>query len=452
MRILNTFIMTLFLAVTANAAVNIPAPTSLKATALSTSQIKLTWTDNSYQENGFLIERSRSSTSGFVKVGSVGMGMRAYTDSGLAEGTLYYYRVFAYKKVNDVYYRSASSNTDLERTFAPNTVNVKDFGARADGVSDDLAAFQKAVAAVPLNGILYVPAGNYLLDIDSTTKTIQLKSNMHMKMDPNAVLKVKGNSLERSYLINISGISNVEVSGGRLMGDRNEHTGTTGEWGYGIRIGGGASNLNIHDVYIANFWGDGLCIGGYAHDIEIRRVVATNNRRQGLSITRSYNIGVYDSEFSYTNGTAPQYGIDVEPDPHPDGFYARNIRIENNYIHHNKAGGILLYKQTYDSVIRGNTISYNSYGIYTVESFNGLITGNTIAHNRYHGVSFRSGTVNFDVTGNIFRNNYTSLQGITNDTNPLTTVTGVLQGTTNTHVNIGTGASEISILTNQYAK
>ena len=55
---------------------------------------------------------------------------------------------------------SASSGT------APSSVlwiNVKDYGAVGNGSTDDTAAFNSAVAALPAAGVLYVPAGKYKL-------------------------------------------------------------------------------------------------------------------------------------------------------------------------------------------------------------------------------------------------------------------------------------------------
>jgi len=45
------------------------APSTLAAAVYSTSQINLTWKDNSGIESGFKIERSTSSTSGFTQIG-----------------------------------------------------------------------------------------------------------------------------------------------------------------------------------------------------------------------------------------------------------------------------------------------------------------------------------------------------------------------------------------------
>ena len=72
------------------------APTSLGATAVSTSQINLTWVDNSANETAFAIERATDSgfTVGFVS-NSVGSNVTSYQATGLAAGTTYFFRVKA---------------------------------------------------------------------------------------------------------------------------------------------------------------------------------------------------------------------------------------------------------------------------------------------------------------------------------------------------------------------
>jgi xyloglucan-specific exo-beta-1,4-glucanase len=74
------------------------APTNLAATSVSTSQINLTWVDNSNNETAFAIERATDTgfTTGFVS-NSVGSNVTSYQATGLAAGTTYYFRV---KSVN----------------------------------------------------------------------------------------------------------------------------------------------------------------------------------------------------------------------------------------------------------------------------------------------------------------------------------------------------------------
>lgn len=70
------------------------APTNLTATAVSTSQINLSWTDNSNNETGFQIERSTDNIN-WTLVNTTGPDITSFSDTGLAINTTYYYRVRA---------------------------------------------------------------------------------------------------------------------------------------------------------------------------------------------------------------------------------------------------------------------------------------------------------------------------------------------------------------------
>jgi parallel beta-helix repeat protein len=316
-------------------------------------------------------------------------------------------------------------------------IGVKSKGAKADGKTNDLKAFQAAIAAVKKGGIVWVPAGKYLLDV-SESNSVTLKDNMTLAMDPNAVLMVKPNALKRYYLITTAGASNVEIYGGQLVGDRNKHKSTVGEWGYGIQIGKGSQHVRIHDIKISDMWGDGICTGGYPDDIVIQRVLSTNNRRQGLSITTATNVKVLDSEFSFTNGTKPMYGIDIEPD-NPDKNYARNILIQGNYFHDNVAGGVQPYKNSQNVTIKNNRFSTGAEGIYVVGSKGGVISGNTFDHVKYEAVHLSSAD-SYQIHDNVFRKN--------NMTGALTSITG-LSGKAVNYI-VKKSATNLKVGTNKY--
>jgi concanavalin A-like lectin/glucanase superfamily protein/lysyl oxidase/fibronectin type III domain protein len=74
---------------------SISAPSALSATAASSSQINLKWTDNSGNEEHFALERSTSSGFSSPQTFTLPVNTTAYSDTGLAENTTYYYRVKA---------------------------------------------------------------------------------------------------------------------------------------------------------------------------------------------------------------------------------------------------------------------------------------------------------------------------------------------------------------------
>ena len=91
------------------------APSNLSATAVSKSQINLTWMDNSDNETGFKIERSKSSTTGFTQIGTAAANVKTFSDTGLSANTTYYYHVRATKDSVDSEYSNTSSAKTLRK-------------------------------------------------------------------------------------------------------------------------------------------------------------------------------------------------------------------------------------------------------------------------------------------------------------------------------------------------
>jgi len=68
-------------------------PTDLLATALSTTQVELVWTDNSFNELGFLIRRRAGIDGPWLVIATVGTNATSYRDPGMMPGQTYYYTV-----------------------------------------------------------------------------------------------------------------------------------------------------------------------------------------------------------------------------------------------------------------------------------------------------------------------------------------------------------------------
>jgi hypothetical protein len=92
--------------------INTPdAPSNLTATVASSSQINLSWTDNSDNESGFKIERKTGSGS-YQLITTVGAGATAYQNTGLSSDATYTYRIYAYNgDGNSGYSNEASATT-----------------------------------------------------------------------------------------------------------------------------------------------------------------------------------------------------------------------------------------------------------------------------------------------------------------------------------------------------
>lgn len=278
-------------------------------------------------------------------------------------------------------------------------VSVRDTGATINDSTNDTKAIQAAVDQVAgTGGTVYVPDGTYIID---ALTSIKLKSNMTLKMSGGAVLKAIPNNQTGYAIIQIQNASNVNVAGGTILGERNAHQGTDGQWGMGIRIGG-VNNAVISGVTIKDAWGDGIYINGMSKGITLCSVVADNNRRQGLSIVSADGVVIKNSVFKNTHGHAPEAGIDLEPNP--GGVDSvKNVQILNSHFLNNNFVGIDLMAwagPVSNVTIQGNTIEGNGGGILVHKSNNNKISTNIITDDSAYGISLQSGSTGNVITGN----------------------------------------------------
>ncbi len=71
------------------------APSGLTATPVSSSQIDLAWADNAGAETGEVLQRSTDAAFSSPRAISLGANVQSYSDTALAAGTTYWYRVRA---------------------------------------------------------------------------------------------------------------------------------------------------------------------------------------------------------------------------------------------------------------------------------------------------------------------------------------------------------------------
>ncbi len=124
---------------------NVPAaPSGLAATAISASQINLTWTDNASNETGFKLERSPDGLSGWTQVATPAANALATSDTGLPSGTTYTYRLRATNSTGD----SPNSGTASSTTSPPSALaNFRStYSLAADGSQDLLTPAGDGVA------------------------------------------------------------------------------------------------------------------------------------------------------------------------------------------------------------------------------------------------------------------------------------------------------------------
>jgi len=278
-------------------------------------------------------------------------------------------------------------------------VSVKTYGAKGDGRTDDTAAIQAAIEVVAgTGGTLLVPDGTYMINaILANNQGLQLRSNMTLRLSDGAVLKAIANGSAAYSILFLPRVTNVNIIGGTIEGERSAHTGTLGESGMGIFVAS-SEHVFIEGVTAKECWGDGFYIGGSAgsSNITLCNVVADHNRRQGLSVVYADGVVVRNSTFKNTQGTLPEAGIDIEPNA---GETVANMQILGCTFTNNSGGGIQ------------NGLAIKDRGIAFVR--NVLIDGNVLVGNGFNAANGLTGgggieisnTAGHRVTNNVVRDN-----------------------------------------------
>lgn len=220
---------------------------------------------------------------------------------------------------------------------------------------------------------VYIPAGVYRIDAVSGFGGLVLTDNQSLIMSPSTLLMAIGNSSKNYQVIYAFGRDNIKISGGQIIGERNEHTGSGGEWGHGISIQG-CTNVEISDIDISQCWGDGIYLGLYdgwdengkskqylSNNITITNCNLHNNRRNNLSITDVDNVTIDHCQFNNASGTAPQFGIDIEPNIKNNP--CEHVKISNSEFKGNKKASMGIITSANDIVLENCTLDGNFYNM-----------------------------------------------------------------------------------------
>lgn len=158
------------------------------------------------------------------------------------------------------------------------------------------------------------------------SSTLRMSSNQTLILKPGAVLEAAPDKFhgKNDEFLSLENLENVKIIGygSEIRMRKKDYQDKTrysrSEHRHGITIRD-CKNVEVSGVVVRATGGDGLYVGtrkkvnGYCSDITVRDSVFDDNHRQGISIISVENLLVERCIFSNTSGTAPEAGIDFEP-------------------------------------------------------------------------------------------------------------------------------------------
>lgn len=249
-------------------------------------------------------------------------------------------------------------------------MDVKWFGAKGDGTTDDTQLLQKVCK---IGGGIRFTKGVYLINpVDPTYPTgffgggIIPADNSTIRFDNGVKLTMATTTANAYTFFNLSGTTNVSIYNAEVVGDVGTHAGSSGEDGYGFFVVG-ATNPRLYDCKASFCWGDGFYFGSGTTEGVLQNAIADNNRRQGLSIVSWTKGVVQGGMFKNTGQTAtesPSYGIDVEPNG--KGTDEIDVKLIGISTYNNFGGGLQIVPGSMTNVLytrpkfNVTVIGYNS--------------------------------------------------------------------------------------------
>jgi hypothetical protein len=221
-------------------------------------------------------------------------------------------------------------------------INVRDYGAKGDGITDDTSAVQTAFNKVTKSKTkVYFPSGTYMVN---PNKNVLIKSNANVAGDGESSI-IKANNAEFGWsLLYISG-RNIKIS--KLSFDGNNAVNRV------LVVQAGSSNVQLSNSLVANasqssdrssdFYSEvvtGITVYGNTNSIsfdqtEIRNIIALHPLggsliARGIYITNTSGL----VEKTSTNLAIINSNIhDIGPADDGDGIYYEDPYLDKNIIH-----------------------------------------------------------------------------------------------------------------------
>jgi hypothetical protein len=232
---------------------------------------------------------------------------------------------------------SASLSLTISSSSLPprpaSTFSLLHFGNAGYG-GDDTNVFQTALNYTAANGeALEIPAGSYKIS------PIFFPKNSYLLVDANVTVTANSGYGEYDHMLNANAQNITIVGAGATTSIFHmlKAQYTSGQWRHCLDIEN-ASKVTVSGISCNDSGGDGVYVRASTY-VTVEDSIFNNNRRDGSSIIGQVNhIYYFRDHFTNSNGTAPQDGIDIEPNS--PGDYLLDINIEDCFTDQNAVDGI----------------------------------------------------------------------------------------------------------------
>lgn len=270
-------------------------------------------------------------------------------------------------------------------------LNIKNFGAKGDGKTDDTQALLNAMeAATKSEGTIYFPHGNYAIHPVKVPSHITLLGHSAWsyenkdKADPDFEGKtiISALSGDARALLDLENNRGIRILGLTLDG-KNKGTRMHGVY---ARHSGCEQYNCIEDCRIQHFSGSGIRLER-SWVFSIRKCLIMFNGEHGVDLTGGYDGWIIDCQLTANKGAGlfargePREGMTQEQIKDIKFFGTASVMVTANRVEWNKEGGILL-KGSNSMQITGCSIDHNfGPGIKLTNSIGNTITGNMVRSN-----------------------------------------------------------------------
>ncbi len=181
---------------------------------------------------------------------------------------------------------------------------------------------------------------------------IKLRSRLTLVFEPGVVVLAKKGAFKGKgdALFRASDASDITIHGyGATLRMRKKDYQSApyakAEWRHVLNFKG-CRRVRVEGVRLESSGGDGIYVGTtgnlpYCEDVVIRDVVCHDHHRQGISVIGAENLLIENCVLSDTGGTAPQAGIDFEPNHGREKLV--NCVLRNCVLANNTGAGVLIY-------------------------------------------------------------------------------------------------------------